>query len=70
MPNLVDYIYELPAVIPAGKVLVHNRVQPETEIGRNGFRAWLSYPDPEKYIVCTCGWASNLGVHWQVRDLE
>jgi len=62
----MEYVFKLPAAIPAGKILVHNHVKPTRKLGSRGFRAWLSTPDTAKYVVCDCGWAQELGKHWKV----
>ena len=59
-----DYLARLPAEIPPGKVLMHNRVRPTRRLGSRGFRAWLADPDPERQIVCDCVWATELGPHY------
>jgi len=65
-----EYIYEIPAAVPPGKMLVHNHVVPHSrKLGRDGFRAWLANPDPEKYVLCSCDWASELGWHYRVRKI-
>ncbi len=38
----MEYVSEIPRAIPAGKILVHNQVRPQSPLGRNGFRAWLT----------------------------
>src|SRR5207244_11775250 len=35
------YVRKLPAVVPAGRVLVHNSVGPTRRLGSRGFRTWL-----------------------------
>jgi hypothetical protein len=35
-------------------------------IGRDGFRAWLSEPNPTMLRLCDCGWARELGPHFRV----
>lgn len=64
-----EYLFKLPVVVPAGKVLVHNQVRPTRRLGSRGFRAWLSSPDPAAYVVCDCGGAPELGVHWRVNTV-
>jgi len=54
----------LPTEIPAGQYLVHSRVVPSTQLGRNGFRAWLQ--DNNKNIEpCSCnfGGVVNASLH-------
>jgi hypothetical protein len=65
-----DYLSKLPAVVPPGKVLVHNHVRPTRELGLRGFRAWLSKPDPSELEVCDCSWAPGLGEHFRVKRLS
>ena len=61
------YLSRLPAAVPAGKVLVHNHVSPVARrLGVRGSRAWLSEPDPKELVVCSRGWAPELGVHYCV----
>lgn len=67
--RMSEYIDVLPATIPEGKWLVHNHVRPDPELGLDGFRAWLADPDPEKYLLCSCDWASHLGWHYSVRKV-
>jgi hypothetical protein len=62
----IEYLFELPASVPAGKVLVHNNVRPTRQLGSLGFRAWLSPPDRLKLEVCGCGWAPQLGQHYRM----
>lgn len=49
-----------------GRVVVHNHIQPQAELGMNGFRAWLAKPS-YRIEPCTCAWAPNLGAHYRVR---
>jgi hypothetical protein len=69
-----DYPLSIPAVVPAGKVLVHNHVtRPTPRNGAHGFRYWLDDPSPTDYVVevCPCDWAPELPEHYRVlRDLE
>ena len=65
-PNDIDYLEEMPTVVPAGKILVHNNVVPAKRIGSRGFRIWYASPDSAKYVVCDCGWASELGEHYRI----
>ena len=62
-----DYLSEIPEEVPEGKIVVHNHVRPSRRLGSRGFRAWLSAPD-EKYEVCPCQWATELGTHYRVKD--
>jgi hypothetical protein len=68
MPTASQYLYRLPAVVPAAMVLVHNHVRPTRRLGDRGFRAWLSPPDPARLQVCHCAWAPELGPHFRVKD--
>jgi hypothetical protein len=65
-PSDIDYLDEMPAAIPAGEILVHNNVVPARRINTRGFRAWLTAPDPSKFVVCDCGWAPELGRHYRI----
>jgi hypothetical protein len=64
----MTYLRTLPAAVPADYVLVHNHVRPTRRLGSNGFRAWLSAPDPARLRVCACGWAPELGRHFIVHN--
>ena len=64
--NDIDYLEEIPTVIPAGKILVHNNVVPARRIGSRGFRIWYASPDSNKYVVCQCDWAPDLGKHYRI----
>ncbi len=58
----------IPKTVPAGLMLVHNHIQhdADTPAGLNGFRAWLSTPEPQ-YVACDCGWAADVpGGHYRV----
>lgn len=52
--------------VPVGMIVWHNHVQPTRSLGSRGFRAWVDEPDPEKFVVCDCGWAPELGTHYRV----
>jgi hypothetical protein len=66
-----DYPLSIPAVVPAGKVLVHNHVAPTSRNGAHGFRYWLADPNPTEYQVevCPCKWAPELSEHYRVIPL-
>jgi hypothetical protein len=55
---------------PDGWVIVHNHIQhgPNARSGTRGFRVWLAQP-AKQYIVCECGWVSNLGEHYCVAGI-
>jgi hypothetical protein len=58
----------LPRSIPAGRVLVHNRVRRTVDMpsGVNGFRAWTQ--KFQRHLVpCKCGWSGL--PHYRVRGL-
>jgi len=63
----IAYVFRIPAVVPRGKVLVHNRVswweRQRTRPYRSGFRAWLDEPRPY-HEECHCGWARHLNKHY------
>ena len=68
--KMPEYLYEIPTEVPVGRIVVHNRVKPQPELGMNGFRAWLqtidsSVPD-YRHIVCGCGWAPELPEHYRI----
>jgi hypothetical protein len=65
-PSDIDYLDEMPIVIPEGKILVHNNVVPARRIGTRGFRIWYASPDSNKYVVCDCDWAPELGQHYRI----
>jgi hypothetical protein len=49
--------FTLPEFIPAGHVIVHNSVRPDSGRGHpDGFHAWISPPDAPGLVVCDCGW--------------
>jgi hypothetical protein len=51
---------------PKGWILAHNPVRHDvdTQHGDRGFRAFYVPPNPEKWVVCPCGWRPHLGVHY------
>jgi hypothetical protein len=61
----MSYLTTLNDVIPAGRVVVHNRVRPSMRerLGSRGFRAWHQKPD-DNLVVCGCGWAPKFGIHY------
>lgn len=61
------YLYKIPAEVPAGRVVVHNRVRPTRHLGSRGFRAWLAEPS-DRLEACGCDWAPELGEHYRVRN--
>lgn len=67
------YINHVPTTIPAGKILCHGGVIPETldqKPGVNGFRPWTDDEDQSnKYGPCNCGW-SGLPHHMPLTWLE
>jgi hypothetical protein len=65
-PSDIDYLEEMPTAIPAGKILIHNNVVPARRINTRGFRIWFASPDSNKYVVCDCGWAPELGPHYRI----
>jgi hypothetical protein len=62
----VHYLLQMPKIVPAGKILVHNRGQPTARLGSRAFRAWFDDPG-DRYEPCTCGWGATLPGHYQVR---
>jgi hypothetical protein len=64
-----DYPARLPAVIPAGQVLVHNQVTPVArQQGTRGSRYWLQEPS-DNLDRCLCGWAAELDGHYRVATI-
>jgi hypothetical protein len=62
----IDYLRELPPVVPNGLVLVHNGVRPISPIpGVGGSRCWLQCPSG-RLEPCDCDWAPEMGVHFRV----
>ena len=62
----IEYLYAIPAEVPAGRVVVHNSVRPTRHLGSRGFRAWLAEPS-ERLVLCTCEWAPEIGEHYRLR---
>ena len=63
--DLPDYLAVLPDAVPAGRVLVHNRVLPVAAVlGDRGSRAWLADSVLPNYEPCSCDWAPDLGAHY------
>jgi hypothetical protein len=64
-----EYVVDqVPAVIPEGRVLVHNSVTwTGPGINEQGFRAWLALPSPS-FQVCACGWAPDHLRHFRTPD--
>jgi len=63
-----EYLDRLPATIPPGKLLVHNSVRPQRQLGLNGFRAFLIKADGRwrgRCEPCDCAWAPKLGQHYR-----
>jgi hypothetical protein len=76
------YSYDTPHTVPAGQVVVHNRVRarrlPEDDWyeekgegfrdqGEAGFRFWLQAPGEGPPVEpCDCGWAPHLQAHYRV----
>ncbi len=61
-----EYLTKIPQQVPAGRIVVHNKVRPTRRLSSRGFRAWLDDPSPQ-LEVCPCGWASELGGHYRVK---
>ncbi len=72
MAKLDEYLTRTPSAddVPAGRVVVHNQVNPARRLGTRGFRAWLTAPDAQKLEPCGCGWAPEIGEHYRVRAAE
>ena len=58
------YVEVLPRAVPAGTYLVHNHLQPQKPLGRNGFRAWLAIK-ADNLVKCCCnfGGCRNSKLH-------
>ena len=73
-PSLVEppweYLFKMPTVIPAGKVLVHNHVRPTRRSGSRGFRIWLSTAEDRTLERCDYSWAPELGPHFRRRPTK
>jgi hypothetical protein len=65
-PSDIDYLDEMPTAVPAGRILVHNNVVPARRINTRGFRVWFASPEPNKFVVCECDWAPELGAHYRL----
>jgi hypothetical protein len=50
------YVETVPKQLPEGRVLVHNHVIPQRQLGMNGFRAWTQ-PLDDSLVECSCDWA-------------
>lgn len=57
------YITRIPRSLSGGRVLVHNQVIPQRELGMNGFRAWTQ-PLDDTLEPCPCAWA-GVNLHGQ-----
>ena len=64
----MEYLDRIPPMkeIPGNRVVVHNRVRPQPQLGENGFRAWLAPLDDPRVVPCECDWAPELGRHYRV----
>ncbi len=64
--RVTEYLSEVPANVPAGHVVVHDRVKSARRLGRlgvHGFRAWLEPVGTADREPCPCPWAPELGGH-------
>ena len=50
------YVAHIPRHRDADRVLVHNHVRPQVQLGRNGFRAWTQRMTDD-LVECHCDWA-------------
>ena len=59
----IKYLDRLPKPgdLADDRVLVHNSVKPTR-------RAWTQAPDTKRLVVCDCGRAPELGVHYRVQS--
>jgi hypothetical protein len=66
MMSKIKNLFQVPTSIPAGKFLVHNLISHARNAvpGTNGFRAWFDVAIDPEYVICSCGWASQLGPHY------
>jgi hypothetical protein len=64
-------LFQMPAAIPPGRVLVHNLISHYwyTVPGTHGFRAWFDAKQSD-YEICSCGWAPHLGTHYCETTIE
>jgi hypothetical protein len=64
----VNYLTGIPKPldVPPGRIVVHNHDKPASRLGTRGFRAWTDEPS-DRYGVCGCGWAPELGPHYRAR---
>jgi len=61
------YLDEIPKSVSLGRIVVHNHIKPQTQIGLNGFRIWSQDADEEPMTIrCDCGWAPDLPEHYRV----
>jgi hypothetical protein len=67
----IKYVFDVPTLVPAGRVLVHNLISHDNKTvpGTNGFRAWFDTPHHD-YVICSCGWAAHLGTHYHEATME
>jgi hypothetical protein len=54
----------VPRIIPESKVIVHNHVDSWSPC--DGFYVWLKPKSDPTIIVCSCGWAPELGTHYRI----
>ena len=63
------YLARIPRKLAKGRVLVHNRVVPQPELGLNGFTPWTERLNADLEL-CPCNWAGvDLGgrPHYRVK---
>jgi hypothetical protein len=68
--SIVEYCTHLPSQkLPEGTYLVHNRVEPASPLGLNGFRAWIQ-SDNINLARCHCDFGGNanadINAHYRV----
>ena len=67
------YCDHLPATkLRAGLYLVHNHVVPQSPIGMNGLRAWVTDAN-DRLVKCNCNFGgcknAEVNPHYRVKDL-
>ncbi len=63
------YTSQVPRKLPKGRVLVHNHIAHTKDMpsGVKGFRFWTQKAEPERLVLCKCGWQGL--THYHVNGL-